>query len=299
MAQIFLTGGSGFIGRFVLDQLVDSGHEIRMLVHRSRPAPLHPSCRIINGDLLEPDGYVAELRGVDAVLHMAAATGRASRAEHERINADGTRAVVDACARAGVGRLLFISSIAVRFPDAPHYHYAAAKRAAEDIVRGSGLAFSILRPTIVLGPGSPIGTALRSLARLPVMPIFGDGRARVQPVDVRDLAAVITSVLHHDRFRNEVAEVGGPEQISLKEMLCRLRMRVRGSTAGVVHVPLRPLRAALGLLETLLPVTPPLTAGQLATFANDGVARPLPFPWPAGVPARGIDAMLDELATDG
>jgi hypothetical protein len=66
-----------------------------------------------------------------------------------------------------------------------------------------------------------------------------------------------------------------------------------------VHVPLRPLRAALGLLETVLPVTPPMTAGQLATFANDGTARPLPFPWPPGVPARGIDAMLDELATDG
>ena len=105
----------------------------------------------------------------------ACATGKASAADHHRLNVEGTAALVAACQQAGVSRLLFVSSIAVTFADQTGYHYAAAKTAAEQIVHGSGLRVRVVRPTMIFGAGSPVEA-----------PVTADGGREVLGVDVGD-----------------------------------------------------------------------------------------------------------------
>jgi nucleoside-diphosphate-sugar epimerase len=298
-AALCVTGASGFIGRTVVRTLQSTEHRLVLLQRTPATDPPAPAARttVVYGDLLEASSWRAALEGVDTVVHLAATTGQAPRERYHRVNVEGTAGLLEASAQAGVRNFLFVSSIAVRFRDAPHYHYAVSKREAEELVRRSGLRHTIVRPTIVLGSDSPIGQRFLSLARLPVTPIFGSGQVRVQPIDVRDAAAVIGAIVTGDRFEGETVEVGGPDIFSLEELFTRLRALVRSSPARIVHLPLAPIRAALGLAERISPVLTPITAGQLALFANDSVAEPHPFVHEHAASFRTTDEMLAGLVT--
>src|SRR6185436_12664532 len=132
-------------------------------------------------------------------------------------------------------------------------YYAQAKIRGEESVRASGLRFAILRPTMILGQGSPVLSGLEKLACLPVIPVFGSGRTLVQPVYVDDVVEFILTVLDNDMFSNETFEIGGPTTLPVEELLQRVRQTRKGARGRVLHVPLglmlAPLRAAevLGL----------------------------------------------------
>jgi NADH dehydrogenase len=289
MARLFVTGAAGFLGRSACRRLREHGHSVAGLVRR----PSDAAADDVVGDLDDVSTYAAALPGVDTVVHLAAITGRAPAAAFEVTNVGGTRALVDAASRAGVARFLFCSSIAVTFADTRHYPYAGSKIAGERIVRESGLRFTIIRPTIIAGPGAPVMSRLAGLARLPLVPAFGGARVRVQPILVDDLADFIVDLVEAGRFLGETLELGGPEVVSLRQLLSRLRGQARGEAARFLPVPLAPVLAALRVLEPLAGPALPLTIGQLATFRFDGIARPNSL-WEARRDRlASIDRMLD------
>lgn len=267
-ATVLVTGAAGFIGSRLAASL---GSECRGLVRR--PPAGDVSWQVVVGDLLEPEEWTSSLAGIKTVVHLAALTGKASATEHQRVNTDGTSRLVEACREQGVQRLIFVSTIAVRFPDVRRYPYAEAKRQAEEIVRGSGLDYVIVRPTMVLGAGSPILEALRRLASLPLMPIFGDGQTLVQPVHVHDLVRTLERLLRDSSFDGSVVEVGGPQRLSIEDLLRRIRGRVNGKAGPAVHLPMGLLLPLLVLGETVAYGVMPFTVGQLATFRFDGTAE--------------------------
>jgi NADH dehydrogenase len=276
MAGIFVTGGGGFVGRRLMAALIPTG---RFIVALDRSGTLTalagPDVTVVRGDVGDADSYRALLAGCDTVLHLAAATGRAAAAEHARVNATGTTTLVDESRRAGVTRFLFVSSIAAAFPDLRGYAYAQSKLEAERAVRSSGLRFTILRPTMILGSGAPLLSSLEKLALLPMVVVPGDGTPRVQPVHVDDVVRAILAVLDADLFNGDVFPIGGSETLPIEELLQRIRAARRGSRGAVFHVPLAllqpPLRLAeaAGLLRLL-----PISAGQLSSFKADGIAAP-------------------------
>lgn len=291
MSVIVVTGAAGFLGRRVVEQLVARGDQVIAIARRPRPADVPASVQWVVADVANPAGYEASLKGADAALHVAGVTGKASRRVLEQGNVEATGAFVGASERAGVKRLVFVSSIAVSFTDQRHYTYAATKAAAEGVVRASSIPYAIVRPTIILGRGSAIEASLGKLAGLPVAPMFGDGKRLVQPVDVDDVAAFLVA-LAHDDVAGATIEFGGPAAYTMNELFARLRA-ARG-VAGApkfLHLPLKPLRELLALMEPLLLPVMPLTAGMLASFANDGAAAPNPIvdrlrPTRAESPAR-------------
>jgi nucleoside-diphosphate-sugar epimerase len=237
--RLFVTGGSGFIGRRLLDELLSRGHQVTGLTRSEGALPAKASA--IQGDLLEPAVYESALEGCETVLHLAAATGTASAQVLERSNVEGTEVLLGACRRHGQPRFLFISSIAVSFPDLTDYPYARSKARAEEAVRRSGLDYLIVRPTAVFGPGSPTFEGLWRLAGLPVTPLFGGGTARVQPIHVEDLVSRLADAVEDGDFEGRTVAVGGPEIVTMRDLLLSLRRR-RGRGGAAVNVPFRPCR---------------------------------------------------------
>ncbi len=291
MRSLFVTGGSGFIGRRLLSH-IPPGRYSRITALSRRPQLALPGVTWLQGDLTEAGSWRQQLDDTTDVAHLAAATGAASASRHRAVNVEGTENLVRACERARAGGLLFVSSIAAGFPDDPHYPYATSKREAEALVRSSVVPFSIVRPTIVLGRGSPILDRLRSLAGGPVVAVIGDGLARVQPIDVEDLSSVIVLLLERRAFDGTTRELGGPEVLTMEKLLMRIREALGRGKGRIVHVPYGPARGGLIVAEALLGGRSPVSAGQLASFVQNGEAKPDAF-WEALRPRlRGIDQMI-------
>lgn len=271
---MFITGGSGYVGTHLLQRLDRTRYSRIVCLIRDPDAfasngSAMKEVDIVVGDLKTPASYRDMLQCCDTVVHLAAVTGKARPAEYFRVNSEGTRALVEAAKSQTVKNFLFVSTIAVKYAKKRRYFYAHSKKQAEEIVADAGLSYTILRPTLVTGPGAPAAEGLARMAKAGVMPVFGDGRVEVQPIFIDDLADSILSVIEEGRFRGETIELGGPQIMSIEELMVRIR-RVRfDKSPRTVHLPLRPILTSLGLLEPLFLPVLPLTAGQLALFAND------------------------------
>jgi nucleoside-diphosphate-sugar epimerase len=296
MGPLFVTGATGFVGRRFLNRLPpDLPADVRCLTRHPEPPTGTARWQAVPGDLARPDTWIERLVGCETVLHLAAVTGKATPATFQAVNADGTRVLLESARQAGVRRFILVSSIAAGFTDQRHYPYAASKAQAEQAVLASELDTLIIRPTMVLGPGSPVLTGLARLATAPRGVVFGSGRLPVQPIHVDDLAELLVATLSLRPLGRQVFDAGGPEVLDLNTLIARIR-KARGGTAGsLVHLPLGPIRGLLALLEPVLFGRLPFTAGQLASFANPGTAGPEPWPATLPRPKLGLDAMLSEI----
>jgi len=286
-----VTGASGFIGRRVL-AAVPPGHYQRVIALSRAPHADSSTVTWVRGGLRESDSWSRYLSADTIVLHLAAATGAASAEANRIVNVEGTEALVRAARERGARGLIFVSSIAARFKPDRHYPYAAAKRAAEKAVAIGGVPHLIVRPAVVLGPGAPILARLRSLAGGPVILAIGGGSAKVQPVHVDDLARALLALADRDIFNGEVIEAGGPETLTMTDLLRRTRVAMGKSHAPVVPLPYLPMRLLLVGLSALLGRRAPVTPGQISSFVQHGTTQPSAAWAQVRGPMRGIDDML-------
>jgi len=298
---IFLTGATGFIGGHVLRRLARSGrHRILCLSRNSNVVSDRDGrddhVEWVVGELGQSATYTAALRRADVVIHLAAATGAASPGQLREVNYGGTRALVDACKEVAAARIVYVSSIAVTGPNLVHYPYAQTKLAAEQAVQDSGLDFVIVRPTIVLGEGAPNCGMLRALSCLPVVPLLGGGRARVQPVDVNDVARALVLLAENPPASTRLVELGGPEVLSFADLLARIRAACGRAGFPALSIPIAPARLALIILKHALGERSPLGPGQLSPFVNDGLAEPNPVFEMLRPDMRPLDEVLRRVA---
>ena len=297
--SIFLTGPTGYLGSRLLSRLAEDSSRRFVCLCRRKPADSQSgSIEFVQGDLLARESYAGAIAGCDTVVHLAAATGKHGPAEYLRVNRDGTQALVAEARRAGVKRFLHVSSIAVKFLDKSRYPYAQSKEQAEAIVVKSGLRWVIVRPALILGKNAPGLKSLSRLASLPVVPVFGDGRALVQPIFVDDLAECLAAILKEDRFECETIEIGGPEVLSIEALLLSIRRAQGGRGSPVIHLPARPIAACLGWMEPFLRPLLPFTAGQLASFANAGTIDPDPWVEQQQSKMKRVDEILQSVANE-
>jgi nucleoside-diphosphate-sugar epimerase len=291
--SIFLTGGNGFLGRRLLSLLGACPDRRIICLVRSKPGGIQPNnVEFVFGDLLDSRNYADALAGCDTVIHSAAATGKHAPKEYFRVNCDGSKSLMDAAQQAGVRRLVHVSTIAVKFGDKSHYPYAQSKEQAETAVKQSSLQWTIVRPTMVFGKDAPVLDGLSRLAALPLIPIFGDGLTPVQPIFADDLAASLVVMLTDESLIGRTVEIGGPEVVSIENLLHRIRRSMGMGVARLLHLPARPIAACLGLLEPLLRSLLPITAGQLASFTNPGTISPDPWVEARQPGMKRVDEML-------
>ncbi|MBI4247058.1 MAG: NAD(P)H-binding protein, partial [Candidatus Rokubacteria bacterium] len=211
----------------------------------------------------------------------------------ELLHRQGTVNVVEAAVAAGIHRYLHMSALGTR-PGAPS-RYHQTKWAAEEAVRGSGLAWTIFRPSVIYGKGDGFVTLLaRMVERLPAVPVIGSGRHRLQPVPVEQVAEGFARALARPTAEKQTYEVGGARPLTMLELLDLIGRALGRSRVRKILVPLavmRPLARVLHLLPGF-----PVTPDQLLMLEEDNVCDPAPFLSAFGLepadPAVGIARML-------
>jgi nucleoside-diphosphate-sugar epimerase len=292
-----ITGNRGFLARALLDSSLSAKYRVITLARK----PFVNSAPNLESRFLDlSDSTVTpDLAGIETLVHVAAETGKASRARFDTINHLATRRLLTAAHAAGVKRVIYISSIAVRSPLSRFYPYARSKQAAEAAVRDSRIPYTIIRPTAVLGPGSPIGTSLEKLTRLPVMPLFGGAVAQVQPIDVDDLAEYIWKLVEgpgEESSDGLTVEIGGAETVTMRALMMRFCERARGRPKPCMIVPVRWMLWPLYMAEPLLLPMLPVTAGQLTGFICDGCCDPQ-LKDDSFIPRHDLTSMIERTIT--
>jgi NADH dehydrogenase len=283
--MILVTGGTGFVGGHVVRALREQGQKVRCLVrNRAGAASLGElGCELVEGDMTEPASLDAAVDGVDRVVHLVAIRqGRDE--EFERIMSRGTRDLLEAAQRAGVGRFVHMSALGVREETKDLVPYYRAKWEMEEAVRGSSLPFAIFRPSFVFGPDGGILPTFRKLARLaPVTPIPGSGEQRLQPIWVEDVASYFVRGVGDEAALGGTFELGGPDVVSWNELWARLKDAL-GVRRPSVHVPMTLMRLN-ALVTERLPGDIPLTRDLLKMMeagdnvvSDDAAARTFSLP---------------------
>jgi uncharacterized protein YbjT (DUF2867 family) len=261
--RIALTGGTGFVGDAVLRRFLRRGHEVRVLVRRpDRAARLRDlgGVTLVPGELGDEAALGSLVGGSEAVVHLVGIIAEQGEQTFRRVHVEGTARLLAAARGAGVGRFVHMSALGAR-PDASATAYFRSKAAGEEEVRRSGLSHAILRPAIIAGPGNVPLKLMCDLLRLsPVLPVVGDGRYRMQPVALEDVAEAFAVALDRPDIEGSF-EIAGPEQLTWHEMMDRLEsaLGVRRPRFGV-PLPLVRLGALAG---DLVPGLVPITSGQL------------------------------------
>lgn len=186
--RIAITGATGFVGAETLDQLLDAGFSVRALARRTQVP--RAGVTWVTGALDRPETLDELLSGADALLHIAGVVNAPDRAGFEAGNATGTANVIAAMERAGLRRLIHVSSLAARECDLSGYCWS--KSLAEDRVLASGLDWTIVRPPAVYGPRDTEFRELLRVARLGVLPVPAAGRSSL--IHVRDLARLLAAL---------------------------------------------------------------------------------------------------------
>ncbi len=280
--SIFITGITGLLGRALLKKIDPEKYNTIycLIVDKSTLLESYPdNFKKIPGDLNDQKTYKNILENVETVIHMASVTGKVSPQEYNNNIVLGTAKLLNNCKEHGVKNFVYISSIAAKFKKIKRYYYGIAKKEAEKIVKNSGLNYSIIRPTMIMGANSAVFEGFSNLASLPIIPVFGNGKTKIQPVADIDVAESIISILDKNHFQNKILEIGGPEILSIDEFLTRIKSKknTQKKKAKMLHIPIGLTVFGLSMLETIVYKFLPITVGQLASFRNDSTATNDPF----------------------
>ncbi len=290
--RVTVFGGSGFLGRYIVERLADEGVVVTVAVRDPERAkflmPLGNVGQIVPvaASVTHQASVDATVAGADAVINLVGILHQRGRRSFKAIHADGAARVARAAAAAGARHMVHLSALGAD-PRAPS-EYARSKAAGEAAVREAFPTATILRPSIIFGPEDGFFNLFAGLARIsPVLPLYGGGHTRFQPVYVGDVA---DAVMHLPSPGGATYELGGPQVYSFAELL-RLMLR---------HIDRRrillPLPYSVGAMQAFffefLP-NPPLTRDQLRQLRTDNVVSPEALSFAdLGIAPTALDVVL-------
>ncbi len=261
--RVLLTGAGGFVGGYVLRELLDRGYRPVCIVRRPPdlaarlPAEIAVRCEIGAGDLFDTPALLRAAAGCAAAIHLVGIIEEkpAQLVTFERIHVEATRCVLDACRASGIRRYVHMSALNSR-PDAPS-RYHKTKWQAEELVRESGTEWTIFRPSVIHGPDGEFMRMMKFFCtgglRQPVMPYFGSGNARLQPVSVRDVATCFVAALSRPETIGKTYDLGGPAAYTWREVYDICAEAIVGHRRLKMPVPVFVARL---MARTIVPLTP-------------------------------------------
>lgn len=269
--NIFLSGGTGFIGGHVRKALLEKGHRIRLLIHK-RGDGFESGVEPVEGDVTRPETYANELNGCNAIIHLVGIIREfpARDMTFDKLHVQATRNMVDAAKGAGIKRYLQMSALGTRANANSRYYQT--KFLAEEYLRASGLDYTIFRPSIVFGPHDDFINKLAGYIRsYPAVPVIGDGAYRLQPIAADDVARCFAMALEMPETTGKTYEICGMDRLSYNEMLDIIG-RVLGKSR-VVKIP-----NPLGIMKLVVPLLQgfsffPITMDQLLMLVEENICN--------------------------
>src|SRR3954451_24577957 len=288
--RVVLFGGSGFVGRHSAPHLVRRGRAVLVASRSGRiPTTSGAGGRVeaVIADLRDEDQVRAAVAGTEAVVNLVG-IGRERGQSFEEVHFEGAARIARLAAAAGVGLLVHVSALGIA-EDAP----SAADRTkarGEEAVRAAFPTATIVRPSLVYGPGDRFLARFAALARSsPVVPVIGGGHTLFQPMHVADAAQTLRIVLERSATACLTLALVGPETLTFRELLERM-LETLGLRRAMVPVPF-PVAGMLAAATGWLPMAP-LTPEEVRLLRTDKVAGELPTPAALGIAARPLSEGL-------
>ena len=275
--KALVTGATGFVGSHLAEALRQRGDDVTALARSSRKAEplIAQGVSVIPGDLHDRAALQRAVEGQNVVYHVAGLVAARNEAEFLRANGGGTENVVAAMERAGVSRLILVSSLAAAGPAPrgaplsgdeparPVTAYGRSKLAAEQIVRRSNLSWSIVRPPIVYGPRDREILKVFRLARFRIAPVFGDGAQELVAVHAEDLAAALIAAASSPATTGRTYTACHPEVFTSAQFGVAVASAM-GRSVTTLRIPQPVGRAVLSLTEAAAKL-----AGQSTILTTD------------------------------
>jgi uncharacterized protein YbjT (DUF2867 family) len=276
MSKIAITGGTGFVGRHLARSLVDAGHHVVLLARGvdSRDADI----RELKNAVFAPVGTSSEEKladafaGCDTVAHCAGINREIGAQTYQQVHVEGTRNVVNAARKAGVKKVLLLSFLRARPDCRSPYH--RSKWEAEEIVRGCGLDYTVIKAGMIYGKGDHMLDHLsHTLHSLPLFAKVGMHENVIQPVAVEDVVRILDAALVQGRLSRETVAVIGPRKMHLSEAVRQVAQLLR-KPVGIFPLPIFVHRLLAWFFERTMTV--PLISSAQVFMLSEDMTKPLP-----------------------
>jgi NADH dehydrogenase len=293
--NIAVAGGTGLLGREITRALLDAGHAVTVLSRHSPVGrPLDPRAAWVQADATDPATLPLALAGMQAVVDAVQFPNNPIEDPKkgntfERIDLGGTRNLVDAARSTGVEHFIGLSGAGAAEDAA--FHWMRFKWQEEQHIIASGLRYTIFRPSWIYGPDDVSLNRFLGFARwLPFIPVVGNGKARINPLFIGDLAAHVAATPCNQAVMDRTFEIGGPDVLTMDEII-RTALDVAGKRRLLLHAP-KPL---MKLVASVIQHAPgrPLTPDAVEFITADGLADTTELQRSFGLPLRPLREALE------
>jgi len=256
--MILVTGGTGFIGQALIRHLLADGREVRTLLRPSSETPDLPKGLPVEAalsDVKDERSLRTALAGVDTVYHLVGGEWLGVQQDLATLEIEGIKTLLQVAEETGVERIFYLSHLGADRASA--YPVMKIKGIVEEFIRRSRITYTILRSGLVFGKEDHFTTALAKLiAVYPLVFFFPNpGNSLIQPLWIEDLATMLTWLLDNQSMENQTVEVGGPEYLTILEVVDSV-MQVTGMRRGLIGLRPSYLRLVAITLEYLYPAFP-------------------------------------------
>src|SRR5207237_4374760 len=276
VSRVGVSGGARFVGRHLARALLAGRHEVVLVargVDTRDPSILGTGAEFAATPTDDADALRRAFAGCEAVAHFAGINREIGSQTYERVHVRGTQAIADAARMAGVRTIVYLSFLRARPGCGSSYH--ESKWSAEEIVRASGLGYTILKSGVIYGRGDHLlDHVSRALYTFPFFPLVGMRPTRLRPVFVGDVVRLAEAAAIDHRFSRQTIAVLGPQELGAGDAIRRIATAV-GRSVPVVPAPVIFHRMLGWLFERTMTV--PLVAAAQVRILSEGVTEPLPF----------------------
>jgi len=282
--KIFLTGSTGFVGKRMLQDLLENNYQVRCLArkgseqkisHYKNPVLMKTGIDIVNGDITDAASLDGKLEGCDAVINLVGIIrefhGRGIT--FEKLHYEGTANLVRAAWSQKVRRFIQMSALGAR-PDGKT-QYQQTKFCAEECVRTSGLDYTIFRPSIIFGPGDKFVNLFANMLKVQqFVPVVSNGRYQMQPVSVENVSMGFVKSIEQKDAIGKTFDVGGPEKIEFNQIIDSIG-EVICAPPHKIHIPAFIMSTMAEMLDWLPSF--PVTKDQITMLLEGNVCDEKPF----------------------
>ena len=277
--KIFVTGGTGFVGRKIVHQLLATGHEVRCLVRPGSESKLPASdgLEICPGDATKPPSLEGLLQGCNGVIHLIGIIREFPRkgVTFEKLNCETAQNLVRAAENQGVKRFIHMSANGCTKTSSGGYF--RTKFRAEKTVADSSLNWTVFRPSVIFGREDAFTNLLGEIIRKsPLIPVIGNGQYRLAPVAVEDVAACFVAALRHEETMGKIYPLCGPNEVTYNHLLDIIAAALNRKPPAKMHVPAPLIKPFISLLDGFSQF--PITREQMEMLLAENICRDQKWP---------------------